>query len=573
MGPSRRRSWWGWGYAEDAFDDAQVDDLGRVLAHHFGVQPASRIDPPSPGALDLPAPRVTPPQGALARLCSADPEDRARHSYGCSYRDVVRALAGRLDHPPDLVVRPTDDHEVAAVLEWGAASGVAVVPFGGGTSVVGGVEPDVGEGFSGVVSLDLERLSGVFEVDPVSLAARIGAGTLGPAIEDHLRPMGLTLRHFPQSFECSTLGGWIATRAGGHYATGRTHIDDLVESITAVTPSGTLSTRRLPGSGAGPSPDRLLLGSEGALGVVTEAWVRVVRRPRWRAGGTVAFARWSDGLAAVRDLAQSGLQPANCRLVDAGEARVTGAGDGSRALCLVGFESADHPLDAELARALDIVVARDGVPGPDWGSGDTRATAASDPAAGAGAPGTQSGARAWRRTFLRAPYLRDALVRLGMLTETFETAVTWDRIDELHEVVISTVAAELGRVGVENGRVTCRITHAYADGAAPYFTVLGRARPGHELEQWDQVKAVASEAVLANGGTITHHHAVGRVHQPWYERQRAVLAGAALEAVKSAWDPAGICNPGVLVATGHLRSGVQPSTALTKSAGGPEPRG
>ncbi|MDA8357488.1 MAG: FAD-binding oxidoreductase [Actinomycetota bacterium] len=535
---ARRRSWWGWGYEGDGFAPAEIDAIGSVLAERMGVRPRARIDPPDPGALDLPAPRIGLPP-ALAALGSSAPEDRARHAMGCSYADVVRALAGRVEHPPDLVVRPGDEGEVAAVLEWCASNEVAVVPFGGGTSVVGGVEPDVGDGFGAVVSLDLERLSGVHEVDQVSLAARIGAGTLGPRIEDDLRPLGLTLRHFPQSFECSTLGGWVATRAGGHYATGRTHIDDLVESVRAVTPAGTFASRRLPGSGAGPSPDRLLIGSEGALGVVTEAWVRVVRRPRWRAGGTAVFDRWSDGLLAVRDLAQSGLGPANCRLVDAAEAEITGAGDGGHAVLLVGFESADHPLTGDLDRAAEIVAARGGVLGPDWSARDTGSS--DPPGGGAG------GAGAWRRSFLRAPYLRDALARLGMVTETVETAVTWDRIDQLHDAVTSGVTAELARTGVEAARVTCRITHAYPDGAAPYFTVIGQARAGAELAQWDQVKAVASEAILANGGTITHHHAVGRVHRRWYEQQRPALFGTALEAVKASWDPAGICNPGVLV--------------------------
>ncbi len=557
MAPARRRSWWGWGYVDEAFDDGQVDALGAVLAGSPGMVPAARIDPPPVSGLGLRPARVAPPPGVLGERCSADAEDRARHAFGCSYRDVVRALCGQVDHPPDLVVRPADAREVAAVLEWGQEANVAVVPFGGGTSVVGGVEPDVGDGFAGVVSLDLELLSGVLELDPVSRAARIAAGTLGPVIEDHLRPHGLTLRHFPQSFECSTLGGWIATRAGGHFATGRTHVDDLVESVTAVTPSGTVTSRRLPGSGAGPSPDRLLLGSEGALGVVTEAWVRVVRRPRWRSGGTVLFGQWSDGLAAVRDLAQSGLAPANCRLVDAREARLTGAGDGRHALVLVGFESAEFPLDAELARAGEIAGAHGGVLGPDWGCRDDGVGGDRDRSED-GEAASGGGARAWRRTFLRAPYLRDALVRLGMLTETFETAVTWDRVDELHEAVMSEVGAGLSRVGVEGGHVTCRITHAYPDGAAPYFTVIGRARAGSEIDQWDQLKLLASEAIMAAGGTITHHHAVGRVHRPWYLRQRPDLFGSALAAVKATWDPAGICNPGVLVdRPSDRRSGVQ----------------
>jgi alkyldihydroxyacetonephosphate synthase len=279
----RRRSWWGWGYEDDALSPAEAADLGRRLGPAFGLGAAARTAP-VPSSLSLRAPRVAAPP-ALAAVCSSDVADRAAHAHGKAYRDVVRALAGRIDHPPDVVARPRDEAEVVALLDWCGDAGLAVVPYGGGSSVVGGVEPDVGDAYAGVVTLDTGELDRVLEVDDVSQAARIQAGTLGPSLEDQLRPHGLTLRHFPQSFECSTLGGWIATRAGGHFATGPTHIDDLVEAVRVVTPIGVLATRRLPASGAGPSPDRLVLGSEGALGVITEAWVRVRRRPRWRSGG------------------------------------------------------------------------------------------------------------------------------------------------------------------------------------------------------------------------------------------------------------------------------------------------
>jgi alkyldihydroxyacetonephosphate synthase len=349
----------------------------------------------------------------------------------------------------------------------------------------------------------------------------------------------LTLRHFPQSFEVSSLGGWIATRAGGHFATGPTHIDDLVESLRVVTPAGVVETRRLPASGAGPSPDRLFLGSEGTLGVVTEAWARVRPRPRYRAGGPVRFASFADGAAAVRALAQSGLAPSNCRLLDPLEALVNGAGDGSSAMLIVGFESADHPLGPWAARAAELVADHGGVLD---GGGFASAQLGDEREAGSG-----GAAETWRSSFLRGPYLRDALVRLGALCETFETACTWDRFAELHRTVLDAVAAGLAEAGAASGFVTCRLTHAYPDGAAPYFTVVAPARRGSELAQWDTVKAAASEALLRAGGTITHHHAVGRDHRPWYDRQRPDLFAEALTAAKARLDPTGVCNPGVLV--------------------------
>ncbi|MFC0082990.1 FAD-binding oxidoreductase [Aciditerrimonas ferrireducens] len=530
------RSWWGWGTDTGALSDEEVEGIAEVLRRRFGVE-ARRRRPPAVSQLDLPAPRVSPPR-SLAEIASMSAQDRAGHAMGKAFRDVVRALRGQLDHPPDAVLRPRSEAEVAAVLDWCSSAGIAAVPYGGGSSVVGGVEPDVGEDYAGAVSVDLGALDQVLEIDEVSQAARVQAGVLGPSLEAQLRPAGLTLRHFPQSFEFSTLGGWVATRAGGHFATGPTHIDDLVEALRVVTPAGTLETRRLPGSGAGPSPDRLFLGSEGSLGVITEAWVRLRPRPRFRAGGSCRFPDFLAGARAVRALAQSGLMPANCRLVDPVEAQVNGIGDGHDAVLLVGFESADHPVTAWAARAEELVRDHGGVPEGSWTGGETPPEAA---------PGRPDASAAWRDAFLRAPYVRDVLVQLGMVCETFETAVTWDRFEHLHATVTEAVRGALEEVGASTGVLTCRFTHVYPDGPAPYFTLVAPGREGAELEQWDTVKAAAQEAVLAAGGTVTHHHAVGRVHRPWYDRQRPALFGAALQAAKATLDPAWVCNPGVLV--------------------------
>ena len=461
----------------------------------------------------------------------ASPTARAVHAHGQAFRDVVQAAHGRLEAVPDLVARPGGADDVARIVDWCADAGVACIPFGGGTSVVGGVRPPADRPS---VSLDLARLDALRDLDTTSRAAHLEAGLTGPAVEDLLRPHGLTLRHFPQSWEFSTLGGWIATRAGGHYATRMTHIDDFVEAIGAVTPAGRWDSRRLPGSGAGPSPDRLLLGSEGTLGVITDAWVRVQPRPEFRAQATVTFGTFSAGAQAVRALAQSGLDPANCRLLDPTEAMLASAGDGSAAVLVLGFESADHPLGSWIDRALELTADHGGVcpDGPRLSSGDRTGTAS-------------GGAGAWRQTFLRAPYLRDALVTLGMIVETFETAITWDRFDafvaDVTEAAHRAAVAECGAAAV-----SVRLTHAYPDGAAPYVTVIA---PGGDapVACWDAIKAAASDAILAGGGTITHHHAVGRDHRPWYQQQVPAPFTAALSAAKHALDPAGVCNPGVLI--------------------------
>ncbi|MBS1838700.1 MAG: FAD-binding oxidoreductase, partial [Actinobacteria bacterium] len=472
----------------------------------------------------------------------------ASHARGKAYRDVIRALHGVLGAAPDVVLRPRDEADVVAVLDWATDADVAVVPYGGGSSVVGGVECD-GAGHAGVASLDLGALDRVVEVDPTSRAARVQAGVLGPHLEDQLRPHGLTLRHFPQSFEFSTLGGWIATRAGGHYATLRTHIDDLVESLRVVTPIGVSESWRLPGSGAGPSPDRLFLGSEGILGVVTEAWIRLQDRPEHRGSTTATFADATSALDATREIAQSGLHPANCRLLDPGEAALSGAGAGDRWVLVLGVESAWRPLDAEIALLADIArshrgdVAAPTVTGPSPGE-----RGSAGPVGGRGVAGDRDAAAdAWRSAFLRMPYRRDGLARMSALVETFETATTWDRIGALIEDVRDEVGDAIARITGADGLITWRLTHAYPDGAAPYFTVIAAARRGSELAMWDEVKAAAMEVLVSHRATVTHHHAVGRDHRPGYDRQRPQPFASALVEAKRALDPAGILNPGVLV--------------------------
>ncbi len=485
----------------------------------------------------VPTARIAAP-AALAELASAAPHDRAHHAHGRAYPDLVRGFRGDFGAAPDVVLRPRDAAEVAACLDWCSDARVACVPYGGGTSVVGGVEvaAERRADFAGVASLDLERLDGLHEVDAVSLAVRAGAGTRGPALERALAAHGLTLRHYPQSFEHSTLGGWIATRAGGHFATGPTHIDDFVEAITAVTPRGVVATRRLPASGAGPAPERLWIGSEGALGVITEAWMRVQRKPRFRAAATVKYRRFDDAASAARALAQSGLRPANCRVLDPAECLLHQVALDGTTVMLLGFESADHDQGPALARALELAADHGGT----VASGPTISDDASEVGGGAGEAGT------WKKAFVEAPYLQSALVSIGVMADTFETACTWDRFASFHAAVTAAAHDALRRT-VGGGLVSCRFTHVYPDGPAPYYTFVGPAKVGDELAAWREVKVAVSEALHAAGGTITHHHAVGRTHRPWYDRERPALFGDVLRAAKRALDPAGVLNPGVLV--------------------------
>ncbi len=528
----RQRRFWGWGYEDVSPSANELAMLDGALTGLLGMQGAEPQPKPRVEELTLRAPRVSLPE-SLQALCDESPLSRASHSFGKSYRDLVRAFDRDYANPPDLVAHPTTEADVVRLLDACADAQIAVVPYGGGSSVCGGVEPVVSGAYKGTLSLDLGRLSQVLDVDTQSRAARVQAGVLGPALEEQLKPHGLTLRHYPQSFEFSSLGGWIATRAGGHFATVYTHIDDLVQSLRVVTPSGLIETRRLPGSGAGPDPNRMFIGSEGTLGVITEAWVRLFERPKFRAKASVRFESFAAGAKGLRALSQSGLFPANARLLDPVEAMMNGAGDGSHALLLVGFESHDHTLAAWLDRAVELCRDLGGKADP----GDIRTDVSER--SGAGAAG------AWRQAFLRAPYLRDELVARGVFVETYETAVTWDRFDALDESVKAAARQLVGTQAI----VTCRVTHTYPDGAAPYFTVIAPARLGAELQQWDEIKAAVTEAVLKAGGTTTHHHAVGRDCRPYYETEVPPLYRDSMRHAKTRLDPVGILNPGVLFAS------------------------
>ncbi len=537
---AKRLKYWGWGCEGDGLPARDREALLSTLSRGFGIHGHHTGDssPPPIDEIPLPPPRLDPP-AALASMCTQEPYERVLHSFGQSQPDSIRIFAGDFAHAPDVVAYPRGEADIAALMQWAGEARAALVPYGGGSSVVGGVTPDIGGEYNGVVTLDMSRMNRVLEVDTESRAARIQGGARGPELEAALKPRGVTLRHFPQSFQHSTLGGWIATRSGGHFATLYTHIDDLVESVRCVTPAGVMESRRLPGSGAGPSPDRLLIGSEGALGVITEAWVRVQGRVRHKAAAGFRFPDFLQAAGAVREVSQAGLFPANVRIVDGVELAVNGAGDGSFTLMVVSFESSDHPVDAWMDRAEQICLDHGGLPDADWRT---------DP--GAHLKGTVG---AWREAFIKMPYNREVLTPLGIISDTFESAITWDRFEAFYHAVREAAREAIREATGREGAVSCRFSHAYPDGPAPYFAFHCAADPDGMLDQWRTIKAMVSDAVIDNGGTITHHHAVGRDHQPWYEKQRPPLFGDVLARAKAHLDPKGILNPGVLVP--HPRPG------------------
>ncbi|MEM9139443.1 MAG: FAD-linked oxidase C-terminal domain-containing protein, partial [Pseudomonadota bacterium] len=299
------------------------------------------------------------------------------------------------------------------------------------------------------------------------------------------------------------------------------------------SPAGAVSSRRLPGSGAGPSPDRFMIGSEGALGIITEGWVRLQGRPVHKATAGFRFDNFFDAARAVRAVAQAGLYPANVRIVDGVELHVNGAGDGSFTLMVVSFESSDHPVDAWMARAEECCLDHGGTVDVGWRE---------NPKAN-----FQGAVGAWREAFIRMPYNRENLTPRGIISDTFETAITWERFEGFYEAIHQATSRAIREVTGKPGAVSCRFSHAYPDGPAPYFAFHAQGTPGAMLQEWQAIKTAVSQAVIDEGGTITHHHAVGRDHQPWYEQQRPPLFGEILADAKERLDPAGILNPGVLI--------------------------
>ena len=528
----RLRKFWGWGYDDELLSSEEENSIDQRIAKTFQLDHVERIEIPKISDIDINKPLFSTPS-SLKKILSDDKLERLNHAYGKSFPDSARSILGDFSSPPDYVAFPDTQNEITSILDWASENNVAVIPYGGGSSVCGGVETNVGSDYAGVISLDMKNINSILEIDKTSRTALIEGGILGPNLEAQLKEHDLTMRHYPQSFEFSSLGGWIATRSGGHYATLYTHIDDFVESLKMITPSGSFETRRLPGSGAGPSPDRFAIGSEGIMGVITEASMRLQNRPTFRSSCTVEFINYEDALTALRLVSQSGLFPSNCRLLDANEALFNGAGDGKSHLLILAFESADHDKKASLERALEI--AKDNKGNFEVPSQDSQAHRS-------GSSGT------WRNSFIKAPYLRESFTRRGIIQDTFETSITWDKSKDFIQAVKDDTSKAILEITGKPSLVTCRITHSYPDGLAPYFTFGAYATPSTMIDTWKEIKCATNEICVSKGGTVTHHHAVGRDHRPnGYDVQRDDLFSKVLIEAKAALDPKGIMNPGVLI--------------------------
>ncbi len=550
--------WYGWGdagktYALDRRPDAWNFLRAALELRGDEIFPACdfetiRLCPPR---LDEPTlltalgtdfrPRSTPAEVFVR----TDKRARVLHAYGRSYRDLVRLRRGEIPNPPDAVVYPATEEQVTRLIQFCAAKNVATIPFGGGSSVVGGVEP---RDERVTISLDLARLNRLIAVDAISQLATFEAGILGPDLERELNACGFTLGHLPQSFEFSTLGGWIATRGAGLASTKYGKIEDMTVSVRVATPRGVIETRNVPATAAGPSLLQLLIGSEGTLGVITQATMRVHRLPKASDYRALLFKSLADGVTAAREMLQADTHcvPATLRLSDEDETRsffalreetrgwkgmaervevwglnALGYSFERGALMILGFEGSRDAVSADQSRGLAVC----------------RAHGAFDLGHGV--------ARAWLRDRYETPYLRDVLMDHGILVDTLETATPWENLERLHGKLAAAIAEATKSTG-SRALVMTHVSHCYRDGASLYVTFLARMAQGEEIAQWESIKRAATECIMANGGTLSHHHGIGYEHAPWMQDEIGARGLDALRAVKATLDPGNVMNPGTI---------------------------
>jgi alkyldihydroxyacetonephosphate synthase len=557
MSEDQKLKWYGWGLADKEFDLNRRNNFWPYLNDKLRMEGLEgEICSLPVDITDIALPEPGPP-GLVEHFESmlgaanvrSDATARITHAAGKSYYDLIRVRRGLIEHPPDVVLYPENETQIFNILRLAAEARIAVIPFGGGTSVVGGVEALKDEGQIAAISLDLSRLNRLINIDEISLIATIEAGLKGPALEKLLQARGYTLGHYPQSFEFSTLGGWIATRSAGQQSNKYGRIEHMVASVTVATPEDLITTLDAPASAAGPSLKELLIGSEGQYGVITKAKMRVQKLPAARKYTGIVFKDFFFGSQAIRTMMQNGIQPATARLSDEAETEaimkmraesesmfesaLAQAGKwylknkgyiNSTCLMILGFEDTAERVNQDMKAAIEICKQHDGY---DLGAriGDH-----------------------WYKDRFELPYLRDLLLDRGVMIDTLETATSWSNLLEAYNGVKEALVDSINGFNIKSHPlVFCHISHSYVDGASLYFTFLARQTRDAEIEQWRTAKAAASEAILACGATISHHHGVGRDHAVWARRELGKLGSHALDVVKRVLDPAGILNPGKLL--------------------------
>jgi alkyldihydroxyacetonephosphate synthase len=543
--------WWGWGDYKVTFNIEEKPGLWPWALQKFGVTEPRATPPVSRDMLDLPLPCLNEAFAAnLAKVldktrCASDDDSRLHHAYGKSYPNLFLARNGIMRRLPDMVIRPQSQGEVEAILALAHVHDVCVIPFGGGTNIVGGVDPVPSETRM-IVSLDLRDMNRVVETSTYAMTAVIQAGATGPELEAQLSARGLSLGHFPDSFEFSTLGGWLATRSAGMQSDAYGKIEDMVVAVKMVTPSGTIVTRPAPASSAGPDMNRIVVGSEGVLGVITEATMRVHAAPDVKDYRGLLFKSFSDGVAAIHACIRSGVKPSMIRLQDEGETELAfkmkatpkglagflqGAvkkylarsGYDTPAIMILGFEGRPAHVKAIRAEALSIMKKH-----------------------GAFSLGASVGST-WSKDKYNIPYLRDFMMDRALMCDVSETATTWDKVVDLHGKTIDAIKGLFDAEERGFGYAGCHISHTYDTGACLYFTYASNQKEGAELEQYYRYKRRITDVFMENGATLTHHHAVGYEHRSWMKQEVSATGIQALRALKTSLDPKNIMNPGKLI--------------------------
>jgi len=549
-----RHKWWGWGTEDVTYDIDTRPGLPpfiRSKGLDVGEETTPRV---ARDSISLPPRRIHAAfedalAGAVApQRITRDDDDRLIHAFGRSYRDLVRLRAGEVARPPDLVVYPESHDEVVLVVELAATHGVTVIPFGGGTNVVGGVEPDVGDPRP-VVTLDMRRMNRLLSVDEVAMTAVLEAGMFGPEVEEALNAHGLSLGHHPDSFIYSTLGGWIATRSAGTQSNAYGKIEDMVVGLAVVTPTGTVETKPLPAASNGPDLNRLLVGSEGVLGIITKATMRVHRMPETEEYRMLLFPTFQSGVEALHACMRAGYTPSLARISDESETELMFAakhptagwrrwveGPAKRwlgrkgyrrpAALIVGFEGPREPT-AELRAGAMRILRRHGA--FDLGKG----------------PG-----ESWKEARYDVPYLRDFMMDFGIIADSFETSVLWSGLMPLYREVTEAFEEAILAATGRPGYVGCHVSHLYETGACLYYTFAASPLDAPTtpvlLDGYGTIKRTVTEAIMARGAALSHHHAVGIEHRPWIAREIGEPGLRSLRAMKNVLDPTGILNPGAL---------------------------
>ena len=543
--------WWGWGHSDFEFPMDKKPLMWPFLQKMVGITRDVKTPPVSRAQIKLEAPRLN--SAFMAALGTAlkpeqytsNEDERLLHSYGKSYNDLVRVRRGQIDRAPDLVVLPNQHSDVESVVKLCHDHNVCLIPFGGGTNIVGAVDP-MDRSQRMIVSLDTRNMNRILSLDPVSLTAVIEAGALGPKLEADLEARGYNLGHYPDSFQHSTLGGWLATRSAGMQSDAYGKIEDMMVCVKLVTPAGTLVTREVPASSAGPDLNRVVCGSEGTLGVITEATMRIHKSPPVKDYRGFLFKTFQDGVDACRECAQNGISPSMIRLQDTGETEL--------AFCL---KSPKTGLNGFIQNQLKKVIKAKGYTHPCIMVVGFEGDAASiKPARDQafeifkkyqGFPLGKSVGATWYADKFNVPYLRDYVMDFGCMCDVSETSAVWTKVVPLYNEVIKSIKQQFKDEQKGLGYVGCHISHTYKTGACLYFTYGALQVPGKEMEQYANYKRIVTNAIMRTGGTVSHHHAVGYEHLPWMKEEVSETGLKALRSLKAALDPKTILNPGKLI--------------------------